>query len=188
VSKLSSKSPTCSWFVVHGKTNRERSIGNALAATGFEVFLPLGQIKRQWSDRIKRSTIPLFPGYIFCRLDIRDKLTVLKTPGVISIVGRGKEPVPLADDEVCNVRIMVDSGLCAYPWPYVIAGRPIEICEGPLRGLRAIVLEEDATTRRLIVSVELLNRSVAVGIVPEWVMSLEPNSSDFKLAGSTRAA
>ncbi len=185
---FTSKSFVPPWFVVHGKTGHERSIGTALATMAFEVFLPARRVKRQWSDRIKQSTTPLFPGYLFCRFDIHDKLNVLKTPGVISIVGIGKEPVPVTDEEVRNVRIMVDSGVSAYPWPYIRVGRPIAISDGPLRGLHAIVLEENASTRKLIVSVELLNRSVAVDIPPEWAISLEPISSDSKHVRCARAA
>lgn len=177
-----------SWFVVHGKTGHERSIARALAAMSFDVFLPASRVTRQWSDRIKHSTVPLFPGYVFCRFDIHDKLNVLKNPSVISIVGRGKEPVPVTDEEVRNIRIMVDSGVSAYPWPYIRVGRPIAISDGPLRGLHAIVLEENALTRKLIVSVELLNRSVAVDILPEWAISIEPRSSDSAFLRCARAA
>lgn len=182
------RSATFSWFVVHGKINRERSIGNNLATSGFEVFLPVCRVRRQWSDRIKESTTPLFPSYIFCRFDIHERLTVLKVPGVVSIVGMGKDPVPLTDDEVRNIRIMVDSGLSAYPWPYVKVGHAVTISKGPLRGLRAIVLDEDALRRRLIVSVELLNRSIAVDIAPEWAGSVGPTPAGFKLAQLTRTA
>lgn len=154
----------------------------------FEVFLPVRQVRRQWSDRIKQAIVPLFPSYIFCRFAVRDKLTVLRTPGVISIVGIGKDPVPLTDEEVRNVRIMVDSGVSAYPWPYIRVGRSVAISEGPLRGLRAIVLEEDASARKLIVSIELLNRSVAVDIPPEWAISLESMPPDSKLLRCARAA
>jgi transcription antitermination factor NusG len=182
------RSVSLSWFVVHGKINRERSIGNVLAASGFEVFMPVCRVRRQWSDRAKECTVPLFPSYIFARFDICERLAVLKAPGVISIVGRGKHPVPLTDDEVRNIRIMVDSGLSTYPWPYVKTGQTITISGGPLRGLQATVLDEDASRRKLIVSVDLLNRSIAVDIAPEWTSPFGPASSGFQLARGAKPA
>ncbi len=174
-------SPTLAWFVVHGKFNRERSIDVLLRTAGFETFLPTCRIKRRWSDRLKEIAVPLFPGYIFCKLDVREKLSILKVPGVISLIGIGKEPLPLSNEEVDNIRIMVESGFSVYPWPYVQLGATVVISEGPLRGLRAIVLEEDASRRRLIVSVELLNRSIAVDIAPEWATVVRPVSPGRKL-------
>lgn len=108
------RSASLSSFVVHGKINRERSIGNVLAASGFEVFLPVPR----WTAMVRpsqRMYSPLFPSYIFARFDICERLAFLKALGVISIIGRGKHPVPLTDDEVWNIRTMVDSGFSTYP-------------------------------------------------------------------------
>lgn len=163
-------SPHSAWFAVNSKTNRERRVATALRNQGYEVFLPTYKVRRRWSDRIKEFLAPLFPSYVFCRFDPGDKLPLLKTPGVLSIVCVGSRPVSVDEEELENVRAMVGSGLPAYPWPYLKSGQSVTIAEGPLRGLRATLVETQTSGRKLIVSITMLNRSIAVDIDPAWIM------------------
>ena len=139
-----------------------------LRAKGYEEFLPLYRSSRRWSDRIKKLELPLFPGYLFCRFDVTDRfMPILTTPGVIGIVGAGKTPVPVDPEEIEAIRAILRSGLAAQPWPNLTVGSKVYIERGPLAGLEGIIANTDKVYR-LIVSVSLLQRSVAVEIYRQW--------------------
>jgi transcription antitermination factor NusG len=147
-------------------------LGSIAAATlrgkGYEEFLPLYRSRRRWSDRFKELELPLFPGYLFCRCDVTDRLMpILTTPGVIGIVGAGKTPVPIDEEEIEAIRAILRSGLAALPWPFLTIGSRVYIERGPLAGLEGIITNADKVYR-LIVSVNLLQRSVAVEIDRDW--------------------
>jgi len=132
-----------------------------LQSKGYEDFLPLYRSRRQWSDRTKELEFPLFPGYLFCRFDYSDRLPVLITPGVKSVVTCGKIPAPVACEEVESLRRVVASGAAAEPWPYLSVGQKVQVREGPLAGLEGLLLQVK-NSYRIVLSVELLRRSVAV--------------------------
>jgi transcription antitermination factor NusG len=152
------------WYALSVRTRFEKLVDAHLHGRGYETFLPTYMEKRQWSDRTKSLVIPLFPGYIFCRFDINAaRLPILKTPGVNFIVGAGRTPLAVDESEIANVRQAVDSGNPILPWPYPEVGETVEIEQGPLRGIRGIVVRIE-NVERLVVSVSLLMRSVAVEI------------------------
>lgn len=116
---------------------------------------------------------PLFPGYMFCRLNLHNRLPVLMAPGVIRIVGRNRLPTPLDETEINAIQTMVTSGLPNQPWPFLQVGDRVQIEGGPLRGLEGILVEVRGA-HRLILSVTLIQRSVAVEIDSTFVKSLRP--------------
>lgn len=134
-----------------------------LYAKGYEVFLPKTPAQKRWSDRIKKVTRPLFPGYLFCKFDLSNRLPVLKTPWMFQIVGLGPTPIPVDDEELDAIRNLVMSGSAAEPWPYVAMGQKVRIKSGTLRGVVG-VLTEFKGDHKLVVSLTLLRRSVAVEI------------------------
>src|ERR1700684_772011 len=89
------------WYAIRVRSKFERVASLTLSGKGYEEFLPLYRSGRAWSDRAKQLDLPLFPGYLFCRFDVQDRLLpILTTPGVISILGFGRTPVPIADEEI----------------------------------------------------------------------------------------
>ena len=157
-----------SWFALCVKPRHEKTTAWALRSKGFEEFLPLHRRLRRWSDRLKELDEPLFSRYVFCRFDPMDRLPVLRTPGVVSIVGFAGNPAPVADGEIAALQAIVKSGLTAQPWPFLQRGQLVRIEAGPLSGLEGILLDWKSR-HRLIVSVTLLQRSVAVEIDRLWV-------------------
>jgi len=157
-----------SWFALQVRARYESLAANSLAHQGYERFLPTYRCRRRWSDRIKELELPLFPGYIFCRFDPQYRLPILKTPGFVSIVGIAKHPVPIDESELAAIRTLVGSGLSHQPWPYVRIGQRVRIECGPLDGLEGI-LENIKGRKRIVISVSLLQRSVAVEIDSTWV-------------------
>jgi transcription antitermination factor NusG len=160
-------SDNLSWYALQIRSKLGSLASATLCGKGYEAYLPLYRSGRRWSDRVKQLDLPLFPGYLFCRFDVLDRLPILTTPGVISVVGAGKTPIPVDDEEIEAVRAILRSGLAARPWPFLQVGSKVYIERGPLTGLEGIIANTDKVYR-LIVSVNLLQRSVAVEIDREW--------------------
>lgn len=157
-----------SWFAVQVKATHEKRVASMLDYTGFEWLLPLYECRRPWSDRIKRVELPLFPGYIFCRFGPADRVPILKTPSVTRIVGIGNTPIPIDEQEIAAIQTAVKSGLALSPHPFLRVGQRVRIEGGSLCGLEGLIT--DLRRRdRVIISVTLLQRSVAVEIDSAWV-------------------
>lgn len=159
------------WFALQVRARRESGVADYLRGRGYQPFLPIGRIRKVWSDRIQVAEVPLFPGYLFCRVNIEDRLPILSAPGVIRIVGYSRSPVPVDESEMNAIHTIVASGRPNEPWPYLRTGDPVQISSGPLEGLRGILLRVKGA-HRLIVSVTLVQRSVAVEIDSAYVKSL----------------
>jgi transcription antitermination factor NusG len=157
-----------SWYALHVRPRFEGSVEQQLGGKGYEVFLPTYSVRRRWSDRVKTIVQPLFPGYVFCRFNVGTRLPILMTPGVNSIIGVGKTPVPVDQEEISAIRSVIDSGIASYPCDYIREGESVRIESGPLEGLVGIV-QRSKNSDRLIVSLTLLMRSVSVEIDRTWV-------------------
>ncbi len=156
------------WFAVRVRSNREKAVRDMWRMRGIEEFLPLVRRISRWSDRKKTTESPLFPGYIFCRIDAARRMPVLTTPGVVQLVGDGSGPLPVEEGELAAVRRLAESGVPAAEWPYLRAGERVAVDHGPLAGLEGIV-ERSGDRFRVVVSLTLLQRSVAVELEPECV-------------------
>lgn len=156
------------WFAMQARLRYENLVAAYLRAKNYECFLPTYWCRRRWSDRVKDLEVPLFPGYLFCRFNAQDRLPILKTPGLISILGIGHSPVPVDETEINAVRTLVSSGLLHHPWPYASIGQRVRIEYGALTGLEGI-LQSFKGRHRIVVSVTLLQRSVAAEIDIAWV-------------------
>jgi transcription antitermination factor NusG len=166
-----------SWYAIRVHPKSERSVSLAIEAKGYEQFLPAYRVTKQRSDRIKKLELPLFPGYLFCRLNLTERLMpLLTTPGVHSIVGAGKVPVAIPEREIEAVRVVVRSGLAAQPCPNLTVGDPVFIEKGPLAGLEGVAVDV-AHRCRLVLSVPLLQRSVSVAIDRSWVRQISQSRS-----------
>jgi transcription antitermination factor NusG len=162
-----------SWYALQVRLRREFSIASALRVKGYEVLNPSYPCTRTLSDRKRTAEAPLFPGYLFCQIDLADRsVSVIRTPGVIRIVGSGPTPMSVESVEIDSLRKIMQSGLPARPHPYLPVGSRVEITGGPLEGAVGEILEENSGPS-LAVSVSLLRRSVAVQLRREW-LDLKP--------------
>jgi transcription antitermination factor NusG len=161
------------WYALTTRPQHERRAVQILDIKGFQTFLPLYQAQRQWSDRKKVIELPLFPGYVFCRFDVERRLRVVTSPNITSIVGVGKKPFPVADEEIQAIQTMVASGLPLEPWKYLEVGQRVRIEGGSLEGLTGILVQEK-NSLRVVVNVNLLRRSVAVEISRERLVAERP--------------
>lgn len=151
------------WFAVRVRSNFERKTALSLHSRGIQCFLPMYRARRQWSDRVKILDLPLFAGYIFCRLTEQRFVPVLETPGVVRVVGHGAQPVPVEPDEMQTLYRIVGSGREAMPWPYLNAGQRVRLRAGALKDVEGILTNAEGRDR-VVVNIELLQRSVAVSV------------------------
>jgi transcription antitermination factor NusG len=156
------------WYALWVKSRYENTVASHLQARGYESFLPLYTCQRRWSDRFKEIELPLFPGYVFCQFNPLNRLPILSIPGVVHVVGVGRTPVPIDESEIAAIQAAAKSGLPRQPWPFLQVGRKVRIEYGPLCGLEGILLDFRGR-QRLVISVTLLQRSVAVQVDGSWV-------------------
>jgi transcriptional antiterminator NusG len=162
------------WFALHIKSNFEKVAATILESKGLVVCYPSFRTRRRWSDRVKEVEKPLFPGYVFCRFDPNNRLPILTTHGVLGVVGMGGTPVAIAEDEIVSVQRMVQSGRGAAPWPFIRAGQRVVIERGPLAGTEGILVQA-RSQYRIVVSIDLLQRSVAAEIDIEMARLVPPS-------------
>jgi transcriptional antiterminator NusG len=174
------------WYAIQAKSSREKTASLLLENAGYECLVPISKYMRRWSDRMKEVEVPLFPGYFFCRMDPHNRLPVLMTPGVIQIVGVGKTPIPVEEEEIAAIQRVGKSGLPTMPWPYLEVGHVVRIEEGPLRGLTGIVLKIKSGVK-LVLSVSLLQRSMAVEIERGWIGKVQPGKPSAIVAQAGRS-
>lgn len=159
------------WFALKVRLRNEGAVHRALTRKAYETFLPTYTDLRRYSDRIKKVDAPLFPGYLFCRIDPVQRLPVLTTAGVEYIVSLNGEPEPVPEHEVAAIERITRNGAAAKPWPYLQAGHRVRVECGAFAGLEGILTGERGD-ERLVISVTLLQRSVAVEIDRTWIRPL----------------
>lgn len=168
------------WFALHVRPNAEKHVAASLRNKGYEEFLPLYYSWRYWSDRQMRLALPLFPGYVFCRVNLNHRLPLLKTPGLVGIVSSGRIPLPLDETEVSAIHSIarVACSLEIEPWSGLAAGDRVRIRAGPLRGLEGVIQQVDGSSR-IFVAVTLLQRSVSVKLDCSWVYQITSEKHPF---------
>jgi transcription antitermination factor NusG len=157
-----------SWFALTVGPSHERRAERSLLNQGFEAYLPVYRVRRHWSDRVKNHDAVLFPGYVFCRFAYPDRLRVLSSPGVRSIVTSGRDPAPVDEEELSAVRSLLASGRPLLPWPYLRMGQKVVIRDGQFASLRGVIVRA-RDSWRVVVSVEALNCSVSIEVDAEFV-------------------
>lgn len=149
------------WYAVYTCANHEKRVAEQFASRTVEHFLPLYESVRRWQDRKVRLQVPLFPGYLFVRMEIRERLRVLQIPGVVRLVGFHGSPVPMPQEDIDCIRAFLDRGWRAEPHPYLQAGRRARVVHGPLAGMQGIVVRRKNRSR-LVLSFDLIQRSMAI--------------------------
>ncbi len=159
------------WYAVHVRSNQERRTAAFYEDRGVEHFLPCYRARSLRRDRQVSLLKPLFAGYLFVRiaLDSKDRLNVIKAPGIVKIVGFGNAPTPLPDDTVESIRILAGDKDRVRPHPLVRVGRKVRVSDGPFAGATGILSRTGDRKPRLVVEIDFLGRAVAVPISAEQV-------------------
>jgi len=154
---------TTHWFALRTRSRHEKLVRDQLTNQGIEPLLPTIKRLSQWKDRKKEIEVPLFSGYCFVRFSTEQKLPVLKTIGVVDIVGSGQQPEPIPDEEIAALQTLMTSVLPYDPHPYLHEGMQVEVVRGPLQGVHGILLRKEKR-HRLVLGVRLIQQAAAVEI------------------------
>ncbi len=157
------------WYALRVKSRCEKIVSEQLRQKGYEEFLPMYWSRRLWTDRVKMLEMPVFAGYLFCRFDLEKRLAILRTPGVVHIVSKGKLPAPVDAEQLESIRVALASGQPIQPWARLEVGRKVRIELGPMRGVTGTLLRYKNATQ-LILGIDLMQRAVAVEVEENWVV------------------
>ena len=154
------------WYAIHSRSRHEDVVFNGLSKKSIETFLPKAQVMSRRKDRRKRILVPLLSGYVFVRSDLSPEhyLDILKTYGVVRIIGINGLPVPIKDSEILSLQILNGTDRTVRNREYVKEGDRILIMDGPLKGLTGFYLRHKGKSDNVVISVELLQRSLVVEI------------------------
>jgi transcription antitermination factor NusG len=153
------------WYAVRTRSRHEKLVARQLESQGIQSFLPVITKISKWSDRRKEVELPLFSGYAFVRLDHAsgERVRVLQTQGVVNFVGVQGSGVPIPDQEIENINILVASKVTYQERPYLQVGQRVRVCGGALDGVEGILAAENSD-RSLVISVGLIQRSISVRV------------------------
>ncbi len=151
------------WYASYTRSRYEKVVAKDLNERGVECFLPLYEKIHHWAHDHRRVQLPLFPGYVFVHIPLRDRIGVLQTPGVVRLVTVKGMPAPIEDMEIETLRHALTHSVHSEPCPYIKLGQQVQIDSGPLRGLRGKVLRKNHHMR-VVISIELLMRSILVDV------------------------
>ena len=164
------------WNALYTRHQHEKPVAESLAGNGFDVFLPTYNVIRKWTDRKKQLSLPLFPCYVFVRSNFERRLRILRTPGVHFLVMFAGRPAPIPDLEMDAIRKAVESRLRVEPHPFLKCGDWVRVTSGPLADVEGILVRKKGSYR-LILSAELLGKSIAVEIDAFSVKPLQHRST-----------
>jgi len=151
------------WFAAYTFSCHEKRVAQHLSTRHIDFFLPVHRKVNHWKNGLRRLIErPLFPGYVFVKMDSRDKVRVLELPGVHSIVGAAHKPVPLPYAEIEALRGGLHQ-LNAEPHPILKSGERVLICKGPLEGITGIMVRQKNSTR-VILTLDLIMKSISVEV------------------------
>ncbi len=155
------------WYAIYTRSRHEFKVNKELSRKQFDTFLPVANSLRRWKDRKKYIETPLFPGYLFinCQMDNYKHLEILKTKGVVRVLGINKKELStIPHEEIESIRILTENNATINSHPYVKEGSSVEIISGPLAGAKGILIEKDVYKSTIVVSIHLLGRSISVEV------------------------
>jgi transcription antitermination factor NusG len=179
------------WYAVWSRSRHEKMVASALSNAGITNFLPLVTETHRWSDRRKSVDVPLFPGYLFVQIpnSAEAQLQVRKTCGVVQFVGNRQGAVPIQDKEINDVKTVLEQRVSCSPYPFLQPGQRVRIRGGAFDGIEGVLIGRDSASK-LVISIELIQRSLAVSV---YNLDVEPVGgylgsvqSDWKPEGNSQ--
>jgi transcription antitermination factor NusG len=185
---LSTEAEPDAWYALYTKHQHEKKAGSYLETRGFEVLLPTRRSANRWKDRTKIISVPIFPCYVFVKSALERKLDLLRAPGVFWMVGNSRGASAVPELEIEALRKIMRSNARIEPHPYLKNGDRVRVRSGPLSGLEGILVRIK-NTYRVVLSVELLQKAVAVEVdlsIVERLKALQ-ESGPTRIESSERA-
>ena len=156
---VKTEEPAERWYAVSVRPRHEKFVARHLECRGLNYFLPVYRSVRCWKDRRKELDVSLFPGYVFVNLNLRDRLGVLRAPGVVQFVLFQGQPAAIPESEIRALESSQSAGLELQPHPYLRQGARVRVKRGPLMGAEGIMIRRKQRFR-LVLSIDLIKRSV----------------------------
>ena len=159
------------WYAVHTRSHFEQKVFDGFFGKSIKTFFPRCQVMSRRRDRRKKILVPLLPGYVFVHTDLNPTqyLDILKTVGVVRLVGFEGKPIPASEEEISSLKILDGTDRTVQNRAYMKRGDLVMIMEGPLKGLIGFYLRHKGKSEKVVVSIELLRRSLAVEI-EDWAL------------------
>ena len=157
------------WIAIRSKPRSEKIVSNELNRKGIESFLPLIKKHQQWSDRKKWVEFPLFPGYLFARIELKDSIFILSTQGVNTIVKFGDKIITIDDKVLNSIKLALEGGYDLHPMKYFTIGDQVKVIDGPMKGAKGVVETKQKNKNRLVIKIDALQQAVAVHINSEYL-------------------
>jgi len=172
------------WYALHTRSHFEQKVFEGLRGKAFEAFYPRMQVMSRRKDRRKKILVPILPGYVFVHTTMGPEQyhSIIRTVGVVKMVNFRGHPIPANEEEIASLMILDGTDRTVQNRAYVNKGDRVMIMEGPLKGLTGFYLRHKGKSDRVVVSVDLLKRSIEVEI-DDWalekmpLLGLSPNSS-----------
>ena len=169
---MNAKQDSKKWIAVYTKPRHEKFVENELKKKGIDVYLPMLKERRKWSDRKKWVSFPLFRSYIFVKIEIKNALIILQTIGVVKLIKFNNKVAIVPEQSIHNIRLMIEGGYNPEPTDYFIKGNPIEVKDGPLKGIVGEVINVDKKDR-LVIRVEAFQHSISIKINRSYLSKLK---------------
>lgn len=154
------------WYALYTKPRHEKKVAETLANKSEEVFLPLLNTKRKLKDRIRLVDLPLFPSYVFCRFEYKNRFSILESSGIIKIVNFNGKPAVVPDWQIESLKKILENPETLQLETYFRQGDMVEVISGPFIGLKGIVKQKKGQSR-LMINIDGIMQSISVEIDPE---------------------
>ncbi len=171
------------WYAAYTSSRHEKKVAEHLRQRDVECFLPLYETVHRWANGRHKVQLPLFPGYVFVHINLENKVRVLQVPGLVEFVTFQDGPAILPDADIEALQTSLTAGLCTQPHPYLAVGSRVEICRGPLQGMRGVLLRQPGVFR-VVLSIEMIMRAIVVEVEASDVIALDPHVELAMEAGS----
>lgn len=170
-----------SWYAIYTRPRHEKKVNDQLLEKGITAFLPLTRELRQWKDRRKWVETPLFNGYVFIDIDLRNRFSALETHGVVRMIGFGGVPARIPDWQIEQLQRLLNSDERLEPEEYLRIGDLVEITEGPLCGIRGYLREKRGESR-IAILIDGIYQSASFVVDRAKVRRVEEESQQLSLA------
>jgi len=159
------------WYAIHTRSNYEKKVFDGFCAKSIETLLPRCQVMSRRKDRRKKIFVPLLPGYVFVHTDLNaaEHLDILKTVGVVRMLAFEGKPIPASDEEISSLMILDGTDRTVQNQSFMRRGDKIMIMEGPFKGLVGFYVRHKGKSDKVVVSINLLNRALAIEI-ENWAL------------------
>ena len=160
------------WYALYLRSRYEQKVHTQLLRKGVEAFLPLAEEVHVWSDRKKKVKAPLFPGYIFVKTDLSNRLSIVQADGVVRFVSIRGHPSPIPDNQIEWIRVVTGHPEQVRREAYLSLGKRVRVVAGPFKGIEGLIVEVKGSTR-VVIALEAIAQAISVDVAPEFVEAIE---------------